>query len=152
MPGRAGPAGGWRALVARGVGAALPLLLLAPPSAAARAPKGPDAHRPESDCRLCHTADAATLRSDPARARELILPDLESRCFDCHAGEGPSHKTGVRPRGVVPPELPLSSDGRITCSTCHYVHGEANRANSFERIDNRRGKLCLTCHKLSELQ
>ena len=136
----------WRLTAA----AALLPLLLSP--AHARAPKGPNAHRPEADCRLCHTADAATLRSDPAKARTLIFPDLEARCASCHAGEGPSHKTGVRPRGSVPPDLPLSSDGLITCGTCHFIHGESNRANAFERIDNRRGQLCLTCHKLSELQ
>ncbi len=144
-------------LPARGAGAraaalaAAALLLLVTP-ATARGPRGPDVHRPDGDCFACHTADAATLRRDPARARDLVAPDLDARCSACHAAEGPSHGTGMPPKGRVPPDLPLSSGGLITCATCHYVHGEGSRASDYERIDNRRGGLCLACHRLSELQ
>ena len=108
-------------------------------------------HRPDADCAGCHTADAATLRKDPVAARDLLVPDLESRCIACH-DEGPSHHTGIRPKKPVPDTLPLSRDGLITCATCHSMHGEQNPYGDFVRIDNTRGGLCLTCHELKELQ
>ncbi len=52
----------------------------------------------------------------------------------------------------VPDTLPLSGDGKVACATCHFMHGEDNRFGDFLRIDNRRGKLCLTCHRISELR
>lgn len=118
----------------------------------ARGPKGEDVHRPGADCRACHTADAAALQADPAGARTRLVPDLEARCAACHAAQGASHRTGMRPRHPLPPGLPLAADGTIGCATCHYLHGEPTRTPDFERIDNRRGALCLTCHTLTELQ
>jgi hypothetical protein len=118
----------------------------------AKKPAGENVHRPGSDCMSCHTADQTTLGRDRAAARALLAPDLEERCILCHNDEGPSHHTGIRPRKAVPDTLPLSSEGLITCATCHFVHGEPNAADGFLRIDNARGGLCLTCHELSELQ
>ena len=114
-------------------------------------PHGDDVHRPDADCAPCHAADAGTLRADPARARNLLATDLEQRCSACHGDEGPSHPTGMAPRQPVPDTLPLSR-GRITCGTCHFLHGESNRFGDLLRLDNERGGLCLTCHQLSELQ
>ncbi len=108
-------------------------------------------HRPNVECGGCHTADRDALERDHAAARALLADDLEQRCSVCH-DEGPSHHTGIAPKGPVPDALPLSSQGLITCSTCHFVHGEPDPFEDFVRIDNRRGGLCLTCHQLSELQ
>lgn len=115
-------------------------------------PHGDDVHRSDSRCDACHTGDANALHAAPADARNMLVPDLEARCAGCHGDEGPSHQTGVPPRPPPPAGLPLSGDGRITCATCHYMHGESNTFGDFVRIDNRRGGLCLTCHELSELQ
>jgi predicted CXXCH cytochrome family protein len=109
-------------------------------------------HRPDANCRTCHTADRAVLSSNPARARTLLVSNLEATCNRCHGDQGPSHKTGMPPARPVPPELPLSGDGKVACATCHFMHGENNRFGDFVRIDNSRGKLCLSCHKLSELK
>lgn len=133
-----------------GLGAGVFLLLLA--LADAHPIPGPDVHRPDAACLGCHTADAVTLNRDPTNARSALIPNLEARCLACHGGEGPSHKTGVRPRGLVPASLPLSSEGLVTCATCHFVHGEGERSRNYQRIDNRRGQLCLTCHRMSELR
>ena len=116
-------------------------------------PKGDTVHRPDADCAGCHTAERAALEADPAAARtSLLVPDIDDRCNGCHSDEGPSHHVGIRPRKPVPDTLPLSRSGLITCSTCHFVHGERNPYGDFVRIDNARGGLCLTCHELSELQ
>ena len=112
---------------------------------------GDDVHRGDADCQTCHTADATKLAGDPIAARGLLAPDLERRCNVCHGDQGPSHPTGVR-TGKAVPILPLANDGEITCATCHFMHGENNRFGDFLRIDNREGALCLTCHRLSELE
>jgi hypothetical protein len=80
-----------------------------------------------------------------------LLPDVDARCNTCHDDEGPSHRTGIPPRSPVPEALPLSN-GTLACATCHFVHGERDPFGDFVRIDNSRGGLCLTCHKLEELQ
>src|SRR5262249_31373666 len=130
--------------------APLILALLAVPPAHAKS-QGENVHRSDSRCEACHTTDATTLHADPAAASRLLAPDLEARCAACHGDEGPSHETGIPPR-PPPPALPLSDQGRITCATCHYMHGESNDFGDFVRIDNRRGALCLTCHERWELQ
>ena len=138
-----------RAAAPAPVAAAIALAIVA---AWARAPRGPDVHHPGADCRACHTADAAALLADSAQARERLEPDLEARCLACHPNEGPSHRTGMKPARPVPASLPLSDAGLVTCATCHFVHGEANRARDYERLDNRKGALCLSCHTLKELE
>lgn len=132
-------------IVALAVMAALVALAVA-------APPGPSPHHADAPCANCHTADADTLRKDPVAARGLLLPDLEARCNICHADQGPSHKTGMPPAHAVPPSLPLSASGAITCGTCHFLHGENDQFGDYVRIDNRHGGLCLTCHTLSELE
>jgi hypothetical protein len=143
--GGARAAGAGRGLVAAAVTAALAAVIVF-----AR-PHGEDVHRSDGACETCHTADAATLHADPAAARTAVVPDLEARCMACHGDEGPSHKTGVEPTKPVPDALPLT-EGKVTCATCHFMHGEGDRSDDFCRIDNRRGALCLSCHTLGELE
>jgi len=138
----------WGRFVAAGTAAACFLIGLS----LAAAPRGEDVHRADANCRVCHTADRATLNSNPARASTLLISNLEATCNRCHGSEGPSHKTGMKAAMRVPSDLPLDSHGIVTCATCHFMHGESNRFGDFLRIDNRRGKLCLSCHKISELK
>jgi len=131
--------------------AAVALVVLASDRLAAK-PHGENVHRPDGDCRACHTLDPSALKADPAAAKAAVVPDLEAACNRCHGDEGPSHKTGMPPKKPEPPALPLASDGTIGCATCHFMHGESNIGGAFLRLDNRRGGLCLSCHELSELQ
>jgi len=132
--------------------ALVPVFIVGLAAVAAAVKKGVDnVHRPEADCLECHTVDRTTLEGEHAKARAQLAADLESRCFTCH-DEGPSHHTGIKPTMPVPDTLPLSVEGLITCATCHFLHGEPNAVGDALRINNDRGALCLTCHKLSELQ
>jgi predicted CXXCH cytochrome family protein len=126
------------------------LVLLAP--AAAKKPPGENVHRPDVECRTCHTVDRAQLDADRKAAKSALAGDLEARCMLCHGDEGPSHHTGIRPQKPVPDTLPLSAEGLITCATCHFVHGEQNPFGKLVRLDNSRGGLCLACHELADLQ
>jgi hypothetical protein len=138
-----------RAVVPILVAALLFIMVLA---VAAARPRGENVHRRDGDCRACHTADAAALNADVAAAKTALAGDLEARCLPCHGDQGPSHRTGMRPKKSVPPDLPLAADGTIGCATCHFMHGENDAFGDFLRRDNRRGGLCLSCHELSELQ
>jgi hypothetical protein len=126
------------------------LLLLTSFAAVQAKPTRENLHVPDADCAHCHTADRPALEGNPVAAPHQLVPDVEQRCNACH-DEGPSHRTGMPPHSPVP-GLPLSDSGLITCATCHFIHGEQNRHGDFVRIDNSRGGLCLTCHKLEELQ
>jgi len=126
------------------------VLLVASLSSVQAKPTGENLHVPNANCAHCHTADRPVLEQDPVAAPHQLVPDVEQRCNACH-DEGPSHRTGMPPHSTVP-ELPLSDSGLITCATCHFIHGEKNPYGDFVRIDNARGGLCLTCHKLEELQ
>lgn len=68
-------------------------------------------------------------------------------CYTCHPSiEGTSsHPVNVRPkRGtVIPPEFTTLADGRITCMSCHDIHG-SNR--EFRLSKSSRKKLCQGCH------
>lgn len=136
----------------RNLGCGCLVLLISLAVAAAPRARGENVHRPDANCGICHTADRATLAANPARARLGLKENLEATCNNCHGSQGPSHKTGIRAAMRVPPELPLSGTGTIACATCHFMHGENNSFGDFLRIDNRRGKLCLSCHKLSDLK
>jgi hypothetical protein len=119
---------------------------------AAGAATGDNVHRSGANCGLCHTADAELLSAHRDAAAAALVPNLEAVCNGCHADEGASHRTGMPPKHPVPVALPLAPDGTVTCATCHFLHGEQTNTESFERIDNRHGQLCLTCHELSELK
>ena len=112
---------------------------------------GQNVHKPDTDCARCHTVDRPVLKENPVAAPHQLVPDVEQRCTACH-DEGPSHRTGMAPGKPRPETLPLSDSGQITCATCHFVHGERDPYGDFVRIDNSRGALCLTCHKLEDLQ
>jgi len=126
-------------------------LLTASRQLAEAKPARENVHKPDTDCAGCHTADRASLQGNPAAAPHQVVPDVEQRCTTCH-DEGPSHRTGLPPRSPIPDSLPLADGGLITCATCHFMHGEQNPFGDFVRLDNSRGGLCLTCHKLEELQ
>jgi predicted CXXCH cytochrome family protein len=119
--------------------------------ALARTPRaqGEDVHKKDGNCRACHTGDAEVLNKNPKAAATALLPNLDATCNRCHAAQGASHKVGMVGKKTVP-ELPLT-EGKLTCATCHFMHGEGGGPD-YLRVDNRRGKMCLSCHTMAELQ
>jgi predicted CXXCH cytochrome family protein len=117
--------------------------------------------RPES-CRFCHRSDPDPGRKTPANLD--MTGDDTVMCSRCHQvrphpgvdhlvllkGEKASRKTEYEERQQV--FLPLSPDGKITCSTCHNPHakgvlkGEAGvGAGSKWRVPDFR-EVCAPCH------
>src|SRR5689334_8129482 len=76
------------------------------------------------ECSSCHGLAAPAGKA----ARSLTAP-VSMLCIRCHArifSEGFLHPVDVIPQGVaIPPDMPLSASGALTCATCHDVHAEA---------------------------
>lgn len=67
-------------------------------------------------------------------------------CNECHQRQvTASHPVNVLPRPdmVIPPEYPTLPDGRITCMTCHQIHGSDY---PYRLIKRGQRELCVGCH------
>ena len=102
-----------------------------------------------SDCTRCHLTDS----SGKIQGRRLTA-SVTTLCAECHAAvlnDGYLHPVDVRPRhAVVPPDLPLSVEGEITCATCHDLHGQEDTSfglpgHYLRRADQGR-EFCKACH------
>jgi predicted CXXCH cytochrome family protein len=126
----AGPFSGYSCLEpGKGVCAALLLLALlclsvpAGPAAADDVPLGPHTGLP---CGVCHVVD----ESDQPLVPAALTERQETLCAGCHAGNlgtdpKSSHPTGFVPARALPAAFPLDAEGRLTCSSCHDLHGTA---------------------------
>ncbi|RMG74425.1 MAG: hypothetical protein D6710_01565 [Nitrospirae bacterium] len=102
----------------------------------------------DRECVLCHVGD-------PRKGKEnipLVAPE-EELCADCHSDleETLSHPVGVYPRNtVIPPDMPLSDDGTLTCSTCHDIHmpykNRFGLSTHFLRRMVQGRQFCAICH------
>lgn len=68
-------------------------------------------------------------------------------CRSCHSKQNAAtHPVNVFPKPgmVIPPEYPTLPDGRISCISCHAIHGSNN-----EYLARKPGKrdLCVGCHQ-----
>ena len=121
-------------------------------------------------CLSCHKSKP--LKTNKAMGK-YALPVMSefvgngiSMCEECHGDDSSSHIVGATPDYTVPADLPLDKENRVTCLTCHYVHGslESERpmaSSSFMdhlfnrdrlkksyvlRRNNAEGDMCLACH------
>lgn len=77
------------------------------------------------NCTCCHETSGREARLEP----HAFTVDITESCSSCHTGEmlGSSHPVGVRaderyPDMLIPEELPVDAEERITCGTCHNPH------------------------------
>jgi predicted CXXCH cytochrome family protein len=99
------------------------LPVLAGPAASENVPLGPHVGL---ICGTCHVVDAANRPLEPV----ALTARQESLCAGCHAkalGPTPasSHPSGIVPARALPDAFPLDAEGRLTCSSCHDLHGAA---------------------------
>ncbi len=126
----------------------LALILLSPLPALAIHDKQGD-----TKCLDCH--QAVPFEGEKLAYTDKILPT----CRKCHqdfpcdpkeSSDGFSHPLEVKPSMAIPPDMPLTGSGRITCITCHSYHAEFwdAESNNESMLRRPRGmKLCHTCHK-----
>lgn len=106
----------------------------------------------ESECENCHVA--APVKGAP-EAHRMRAP-VARLCGECHKDmtKFVSHPVEFAPvRIELPPDLPLSWDGKMTCSTCHDIHAAphtvfAGQAGLLRRPGGGR-YLCSACHALN---
>lgn len=99
------------------------LLMPARPAASDDVPLGPHA---DLTCGTCHVVDAADRLLEPV----ALKGRQETLCAGCHAtaadqSSGANHPSGIVPARALPAEFPLDAEGRLTCVTCHALHGGA---------------------------
>lgn len=151
---RAGVRGGARAALALVVVAMAPPLLAQPSSS--------------RNCALCHFSWMPAFLEEGRNGDLAPLPasnvvNAREMCFSCHDGSvvdsrrlvflEHGHSTGVQPPPDmrIPNTLPLDTEGRIFCGTCHTAHGtdmgRTEMANAvFLRVENTESQLCVMCH------
>lgn len=111
-------------------------------------------HTDDGDCAICHIAPVSKLRGwfvFESTKKEMKL-DLDKLCLKCHTvdptpegslGIGIGHATGKKLENNLK-NLPLASDGTITCATtCHNMHPGPNNNKLLRSSIN---ELCVSCH------
>ncbi|MBI4689053.1 MAG: cytochrome c3 family protein [Nitrospirae bacterium] len=79
-------------------------------------------------------------------------PNIERVCMKCHNLEKRlTHPVNVVPKVIIPLDLPLDQEGKVTCVTCHKVHMPAlNKLTGKKTYYLRRvfkgKKFCYSCH------
>jgi len=128
---------------------------------------------PTPFCTDCHRQLPALY---PSNQRHSIQPDQaafrvdgNSMCESCHDSHD-MHTVGVVIEFPTPQDLPLDSERKITCLTCHYAHGRLKSDRPWAAVsfldrmlnhddmhksyllrrNNSSGELCLVCHRVEE--
>lgn len=82
----------------------------------------------------------------------LLRTNIEKICVRCHKLEKRlSHPVGMVPKVIVPVDLPLDKEGRVSCITCHDVHMSAvnkltGKKTHYLRRILKGKKFCYACH------
>lgn len=93
-------------------------------------------------CNNCHAVEH---EADAVQNKQL-LASQEVLCGVCHKNlKRLSHPFGFIPTRALPTEFPLDAKGKMTCSTCHSIHG----SQPGLRRGMRQGKdMCQACHSI----
>ena len=99
----------------------------------------------DSDCYKCHV--------DPSERPKAMRTSVSRMCEDCHrkVTRKGSHPVEQVPQLVtVPADLPLTN-GKITCNTCHNIHGKRFSSFGQKTYFLRRAAIgrefCMSCHE-----
>jgi len=110
--------------------------------------ENPHGHRDYYSCRVCHRD--ISVRREEMRGNLLFGGNEIILCFTCHGEMDACHLVLIRlPPGKTAPEiLPLTADGRITCTTCHDPTPAGGATVAIRGVDpgTSVSGLCLRCH------
>lgn len=91
--------------------------------------------KPHRDCLQCH-------KEKDSKELKLQINEL---CLKCHPlSTQRDHPVNIKAT-VRAERLPLDSEGRITCITCHEPHGKTKEEKLLRMEFN---TLCRECHKM----
>jgi hypothetical protein len=98
-------------------------------------------------CLVCH-------ERLPFAGYEISFTEMVNEaCMECHHKHSYfSHPIKVVPSMLIPADMPLSKNGKITCITCHtfhegYMDKEGGQKTSFLRRTTTGKLFCYSCHK-----
>jgi cytochrome c553 len=118
------------------------------------------------DCHTTQPTDLADRQGNHVFDASQYRQSGTGMCASCHGDEYDGHKVGDEVDYEVPADLALTVDNKISCLTCHHVHGSLasdrpwasvslmDRLTQSERMsktyllrrNNVNGELCLICH------
>jgi predicted CXXCH cytochrome family protein len=93
--------------------------------------------------------------------RILFSSETGPACKTCHnsyhgsKGRGTAHPENIVPSMRIPPDMPLDSNGKTTCITCHTYHTGYKDESGKKLFFLRRAEvktLCFSCHDNGELK
>lgn len=97
--------------------------------------KGEEIKKPHGDCLLCH-------KEKDSKELKFSINEL---CLKCHPlSTQRDHPVNLKAT-VRPDRLPLDTEGKITCITCHEPHGKTKEVKLLRMQFN---ILCQECHKM----
>jgi hypothetical protein len=103
----------------------------------------------ELGCASCHGV------SRPERGADGVVQmkeggDITKMCYGCHDKSSNIHPVDIRPSMKVPAGLPLNSQGKIDCNTCHDMHMARTKDHMLRGFAEGKYKmrpdLCIDCH------
>ena len=102
-------------------------------------------------CSHCHLLVPGSSQTVEKR---VFRKSIDSLCQECHQAtleDNLNHRVGIRPSMRVPEDLHLSTNGELSCITCHNPHAEYRNAKTkarsyFLRRGMLKRELCLACH------
>ncbi len=92
------------------------------------------------NCQHCHGLSLGVAQSISGQP----IVDQERLCTGCHGGATVAgHPSGFHPERPLSTAFPLDRDGRMTCSTCHALHGDDP---GLLRVSSTGEDFCRSCH------
>jgi predicted CXXCH cytochrome family protein len=97
----------------------------------------------KKDCKLCHGNHGMSVGNQGM----LLISPVPDLCIGCHRDRvgGGEHVIGVTPSESVAEELPLDSDGKVTCTTCHTPHVDGAYPSMLRKQPE---EICQSCHNM----
>lgn len=105
----------------------------------------------DQKCVDCHTVDPAEDIPHGGKNTGRLTKNLVDLCRDCHfLTEAAHHPVNVNAGEFSPNNLSLGNTGKITCATCHNIHGKKETEFLLRGYDDgkyvNRLDMCLDCH------
>ncbi len=100
-------------------------------------------HLLAENCQTCHLASESITKDNA----HILRSSQEILCDSCHPNASTaSHPSGFIPNRALPEVYKLNWQEKLTCSTCHDIHGD-NHGLMVTPLTGR--EYCLSCHEQS---
>jgi predicted CXXCH cytochrome family protein len=101
-------------------------------------------HHFDSPCETCHSSASMP-------DKDNLISDISTLCSTqgCHNYDPMlNHAVDIVPGGQIPADMPLDSDQRITCLTCHDSPVSEGNARMLQKPQDNTNQFCAKCHSV----